>query len=80
MLSKFLFRKNNSYVYDMEQAVVLKKELRSRVSGVVIAKDTIVIYCDKMRAVKSGSKSNKSDLWIGVSQKDIEIIGWQKIK
>jgi len=65
----------------MEHAVILKKELRSRVIGrVVIAKDTIAIYCDKMRAVKSGSKSNKSDLWIGVSSKDIEIIGWQKVK
>jgi len=64
----------------MEQAVILKKELRSKVSGVVIAKDTIVIYCDKMRAVKAGSKSNRSDLWVGVREKDIEIIGWKKIK
>ena len=64
----------------MEQAVILKKELRSKVSGVVIAKDTIVIYCDKMRAVKVGSKSNKSDLWVGVREKDIEIIGWKTIK
>jgi len=64
----------------MEQAAILKKELRSRVSGMTIAKDTIVIYCDRMKAIKSGSKSNKSDLWIGVREKDIEIIGWQKIK
>jgi hypothetical protein len=33
-----------------------------------------------MKAIKAGSKSNKSDLWIGVKPKDIEIIGWQKIK
>jgi len=33
-----------------------------------------------MNAVKTGYKSNKSDLWIGVREKDIEIIGWQKIK
>jgi hypothetical protein len=64
----------------MEQAAILKKELRSRVSGMTIAKDTIVIYCDKMKAVKAGYKSNKSDLWIGVREKDIEIIGWQKVK
>jgi len=64
----------------MEHAAILKKELRSRVSGSTIAKDTIVIYCDKMNAVKTGYKSNKSDLWIGVIPKDIEIIGWQKIK
>jgi hypothetical protein len=64
----------------MEQAVILKKELRSRVSGVVIAKDTVVIYCDKTRAVKVASKRNKSDIWFGVSERDIEIIGWKKIK
>jgi hypothetical protein len=64
----------------MEQAVILKKELRSKVCGVVIAKNTIVIYCDKMRAVKAGSKSNRPDIWVGVREKDIEIIGWEKIK
>jgi hypothetical protein len=80
MLSKFLFLNYSSYVYDMEQAAILKKELRSKVSGVVIDKDTVVIYCDKMRAVKIGSKSNKSDLCVGVREKDIEIIGWKTIK
>ena len=64
----------------MEQAAILKKELRSKVSGVVVPKDTIVIYSDTMRAVKINSKSNRSDLWIGVGEKDIEIIGWKKIK
>jgi len=64
----------------MEQAAILKKELRSKVSGVVIDKDTVVIYCDKMRAVKVNSKSNRSDLWIGVREKDIKIIGWKTIK
>jgi hypothetical protein len=33
-----------------------------------------------MGAVKVNSKSNKSDLWIGVREKDIEIIGWKTIK
>ena len=64
----------------MEQAVILKKELRYKVGSVVIPKNTIVIYCDRMGAVKVGSKSNKSDIWFGVSEKDIEIIGWKKIK
>lgn len=64
----------------MEQAAILKKELRSKVSGVVVPKDSVVIYCDKMGAVKINSKSNKSDLWIGVREKDIEIIGWKTIK
>jgi len=64
----------------MEQAAILKKELRSKVSGVVVPKDTIVIYSSSMRAVKVNSKSNRSDLWIGVREKDIEIIGWQTIK
>ncbi len=64
----------------MEHAAILKTSLRSRISGVTVEKDTVVIYCDKMKAIKAGSKSNKSDLWIGVKPKDIEIIGWQKIK
>ena len=64
----------------MEQAVILKKELRYKVGSVVIPKNTIVIYSDTMRAVKINSKSNRSDLWIGVREKDIEIIGWKKIK
>jgi hypothetical protein len=33
-----------------------------------------------MRAVKINGKSNKSDLWIGVREKDIKIIGWKTIK
>jgi hypothetical protein len=64
----------------MEQAAILKKELRSKVSGVVVPKDTIVIYSSSMRAVKVNSKSNRSDLWIGVKERDIEIIGWKTIK
>ena len=64
----------------MEQAVIVKKNLLSKVGSVVIAKDTVVIYCDKMRAVKVASKRNKSDIWFGVSERDIEIIGWKKIK
>jgi hypothetical protein len=80
MLSKFLLLNKSSYIYDMEQAAILKKELRSKVSGVVVPKDSVVIYCDNMRAVKVGSKSNKSDLWLGVRERDIEIIGWKTIK
>ena len=64
----------------MEQAVILKKELRSKVSGVVVPKDTVVIYSSSMRAVKINLKSNMSDLWIGVKEKDISIIGWKTIK
>lgn len=64
----------------MEQAAILKKEIHSRVSGVTVGKDTVVIYCDKMKAVKTNTKNNKSDLWIGVREKDIEIIGWKRIK
>ena len=64
----------------MEQAAILKKELRSKVSGVVVPKDTVVIYSSSMRAVKINGKSNKSDLWIGVREKDIKIICWKTIK
>jgi len=64
----------------MEQAAILKKELRSKVSGVIVPKDTVVIYSSSMRAVKINGKSNKSDLWIGVREKDIKIIGWKTIK
>ena len=64
----------------MEQAAILKKELRSKVSGVVIPKDTVVIYSSSMRAVKINLKSNMSDLWIGVKEKDIKIIDWKPIK
>lgn len=64
----------------MEQAVILKKELRSKVSGVVVLKDTVVIYSSSMRAIKINVKSNTSDLWIGVREKDIKIIGWRTIK
>jgi hypothetical protein len=64
----------------MEQAVIVKKNLLSKVGSVVIPRNTIVIYCDKMRAVKAGSKSNRPDIWVGVREKDIEIIGWEKIK
>ena len=79
-LVKFLFRRYNCYIYGMEQAVILKKELRSKVSGVVVPKNTVVIYSSSMRAVKINGKSNKSDLWIGVREKDIKIIGWKTIK
>jgi hypothetical protein len=64
----------------MEQAAIVKKELHSKVSGVVVPKDTIVIYSSFMRAVKVNSKSNRSDLWIGVKERDIEIIGWKTIR
>ena len=64
----------------MEQAAILKKDLRSSISGVIILKGTFVIYSSSMRAVKVNSKSNRSDLWIGVREKDIEIIGWKTIK
>jgi hypothetical protein len=64
----------------MEQAVIVKKNLLSKVGSVVIPRNTIVIYCDKIGAVKVASKRNKSDIWFGVSERDIEIIGWKKIK
>lgn len=64
----------------MEQAAILKKELRSKISGVVVKKDTVVIYSNVMRAIKINVKSNTSDLWIGVREKDIQIIGWKTIK
>jgi len=64
----------------MEQAVIVKKNLLSKVGSVVIPRNTIVIYCDKIGAVKVSSKSNRSDLWVGVSERDIEIIDWKKIK
>lgn len=64
----------------MEQAVILKKDLVSKVSGVRVTKGTMVIYSSSMKAVKINTKSNMSDLWIGVREKDIEIIGWKTIK
>lgn len=64
----------------MEKAAILKKELVSRVSGVRVPKGTMVIYSDSMGAVKINSKSNKSDLWIGVREKDIKIVNWLRIK
>jgi hypothetical protein len=79
-LDKFLSRKYNCYIYGMEQAAILKKDLRSKVSGVVVPKDTVVIYSSSMRAVKINVKSNTSDLWIGVRERDIKIIGWKTIK
>ena len=79
-LDKFLFLENNYYVYDMEQAVILKKDLFSQVGKVNVPKGTMVIYSSSMRAVKLTLKSNRSDLWIGVREKDIKIIGWKTIK
>ena len=64
----------------MEQAVILKKDLVSKVSGVRVSKGTMVIYSSSMRAIKLTVKSNTSDLWIGVRERDIEIIGWKTIK
>ncbi len=64
----------------MEQAVILKKDLRSSIRGVIILKGTFVIYSSSMKAVKVNTKSNRSDLWIGVREKDIKIIDWKPIK
>ena len=63
----------------MEQAAILKKDLRSSISGVIILKGTFVIYSSSMKAIKVNTKSNRSDR-IGVREKDIKIIDWKPIK
>jgi hypothetical protein len=52
----------------MEQAVILKKELRSLIGGVTILKGTTVIYSSYMKAVNINTKSNMSNLWISVKK------------
>ena len=79
-LVKFLLPKCYYYLYSMEQAVTIKRELVSKVSGVRIAKGSIAIYSSTMRAVRVNTKSNKSDLWIGVRENDISIIDWIHVK
>lgn len=79
-LAKFLFPVYNYYVYDMEQAVILKKEIRCLIGGVTVPKGTTVIYSSSMKAVNINTKSNMSNLWIAVREKDIKIIGWKTIK
>jgi hypothetical protein len=64
----------------MEQAAILKKDLVSKVRGIRIPKDTMVIYSTSMRAVKVNSKSNKSELWIGIKENDIDLVGWLRVK
>ena len=64
----------------MEQAVILKKEIRCPIGGVTVPKGTTVIYSSSMKAVYINTKSNMSNLWIAVSEKDIKIIGWKTIK
>lgn len=64
----------------MEQAAILKKDLVSKIGKVTLRKGTVAIYSSTMRAIKLTVKSNTSDLWIGVKEKDVEIIGWKTIK
>jgi hypothetical protein len=64
----------------MEQAAILKKDLVSKIGKVTVSKGAVKIYSSSMRAIKLTVKSNRSDLWIGVREKDIKIIGWKTIK
>ena len=79
-LDKFLFLEWYYYVCITEQAAILKKDLVSKIGKVTVSKGAVVIYSSSMRAIKLTVKSNRSDLWIGIREKDIKIIGWKTIK
>jgi lipopolysaccharide export system protein LptA len=64
----------------MEMAVILKRDLTSRVANVTLRKGSMVIYSDKMRAIKTKASSRKSEVWIGAKEKDFTIVGWIKVK
>ena len=65
----------------MEMAVIIKRDLVSKMSGKVISKGTIAIYCDTMQAIKTGERSNKSTAWMWVKEgRDFRIIGWKRVK
>ena len=53
----------------MEQAVILKKEIRCLIGGVTVPKGTTVIYSSSMKAVNINTKSNMSNLWIAVRER-----------
>jgi hypothetical protein len=65
----------------MESAVILKRDLKSRVAGITIPKGTVVIYSETMRAIKSDYNNNKSQVWIGAREgKDFKFVGWVQVK
>ena len=65
----------------MELAVILKKDLTSRVAGITIPKGTMVIYSEIMRAIKTEVSNRKSEVWIGAKVgKDFKYVGWVQVK
>lgn len=61
-------------------AVILKRDLTSRVANITIPKGTMVIYSDTMRAIKTEATSRKSEVWIGAKEKDFKYVGWVQVK
>lgn len=64
----------------MEMAVILKRDLTSKVAGITIPKGTMVIYSEIMNAIKTEATSRRSEVWIGVRKKDFSIVGWKQVK
>ena len=80
-LSTFFYLRKDSYVCNMEMAVILKRDLVSRVANITIPKGAMVIYSDTMRAVRTEATSRKSEVWIGAKEgKDFKYVGWVQVK
>jgi hypothetical protein len=80
VLSKFFYLIRDYYLCNMEMAVILKRDLKSRVANVTLRKGSMVIYSDKMKAVKTEVSSRRSEVWIGAKEKDFIIVGWKQVK
>jgi hypothetical protein len=64
----------------MIMAVILKKNLVSRVANLTVPKGTMVLYSGAMGAIKTGTNSRRSEIWIAAKEKDFTVVGWIRVK